>query len=468
MISLDKKSNTPLYDQLYSKIRKMIIIGEYPVDMKLTAVRVLAEDLGISKNTVETAYKQLMAEGFIRAERGSGYYVEDVSEYFALTDGHNGTMIHNEIKNRNVIKYDFRYSSIESSNFPWKKWKHYLSEAIADMEYQDYVSYESNKGNRELRENIRKFLYDNRGVECSAEQIIICSGTQHAAEIVANLLGGSKISVAFEEPGFYTTRNIFEKSGCNVKPVNVTEQGIDIEELYGTKAKLVYVTPSRQMPMGYVMPVENRKKLLQWAEEKGTYIFEDDYDSEFRHGVMPVPSIQSMDRRGSVIYVGTFSKILLPSYRMAYMVLPHKLLKQYEKKYKYFNSFLPTSHQVATTKFMEDGSLERHMWRMIKLNHEKHEILTESLKKYMGDNVEFYGQPGGTHLLVKIRGAGDEEDVLNKLNQYGVKIYGTKDFWINKNKCVPNLFMIGFNSINSRVIEEGCRTISEALKIDPQ
>lgn len=438
------------------------------MDMKLTAVRVLAADLGISKNTVETAYKQLMAEGFIRAERGSGYYVEDVSADFALADGQmkSRTCIRDDTQGQ--IQYDFRYSSIEVANFPWKKWKFYVSEAIADMEYQDYVSYESGKGNRELREHLRKFLYDNRGVKCSSDQIVICSGTQHAAEIAANLLGGKEISVAFEEPGFYTTRNIFQKSCYRIEPIPVTKQGIDLDELQKSKANLVYVTPSRQMPTGYVMPMENRKKLLAWAEDREAYIFEDDYDSEFRYGEMPIPAIQSMDRQERVIYVGTFSKILLPSFRMAYMVLPKKLLKLYEKKYRYFNSFLPTSHQIATTKFIEDGSLERHMRKIVKLNQSKCEILTEYLRKYMGDKITFYGQPGGTHLLVQLDGAGDEETVLNKLKQNGIKIYGTKDFWLNKKNCIPDLFMIGFNSIHAGVISEGCRRIAEALKSDPE
>lgn len=465
MISLDKKSGIPLYTQLYNNIRNQIIRGELEVNTKLTAVRVMAGDLSISKNTVESAYKQLMSEGFIRAEAGSGYYVEDVRSDFIFKDAHNEP-VKNQKKGEK-IKYDFRYSSIEVANFPWKKWKHYVGEAISDMEYQDYVSYESCKGNRDLRENLRKFLRDNRGVECSVDQIIVCSGTQHGAEIVLNMLGGSKLSIAFEEPGFYTTRNIFIKSGCNVVPVNITDEGIDIEELNRIRAKLVYVTPSRQMPTGHVMPKSRRLELLKWAQENEAYIFEDDYDSEFRYGSIPVPSIQSMDQSDRVIYVGTFSKILLPSFRMAYLILPKSLLEIFEEKYKYFNSFLPTSHQIATAKFMEDGSLERHMRRIVKLNQDKYEIMAKGLKKYLGENVEFYGEPGGTHILVKIKNSGTEKEVLNKLKSHSIKIYGTEQFFLNKKNCIPDLFMIGFHSIHSGVIEEGCREISKALKLYP-
>ena len=338
MISLDKKSNVPLYTQIYDRIRELIVSGELPADSKLTAVRVMAGNLGVSKNTVETAYKQLLSEGFIRAEAGSGYYVEDIRSDLMYSDSRmEHPNIHSNVEN---IKYDFRYSCIEAENFPWKKWKHYLVEAISDMEYQDYVSYEACKGNVELRENLRNYLSKNRGVMCDAKQLVVCSGTQHAAEIVAGILGGKGVDVAFEEPGFYTTRNIFKRSGCNVIPISVTERGINIEELNKTKAKLVYVTPSRQMPTGYTMPKSKRLELLKWAEENDAYIFEDDYDSEFRYGSIPVPSIQSMDKSDRVIYVGTFSKILVPSFRMAYFVLPKKLLKIFEKKYKYFNSFL--------------------------------------------------------------------------------------------------------------------------------
>lgn len=430
MIRLDKKSKTPLYDQLYLEIRDSIITGKMKKGTKLTAVRVMAKDLGVSKNTVETAYKQLMAEGFIVPRKGSGYYVENIESDYALAK--TGDMNYlknaeNQEKKResshfdNKIIYNFRYSSIEVSNFPWKKWKHYVGEAIADMEYQDYVSYESSKGNKELRGNIKKFLGDNRGVKCSTSQIILCSGTQHAAEIVANLLGENGLNVAFEEPGFYTTRNIFKKSGCRVVSVDVRADGIDIEKLSTTQSKLVYVTPSRQMPTGVVMPLERRKELLKWAEKNDAYIFEDDYDSEFRYGSMPIPSIQSLDTNDRVIYVGTFSKILLPSFRLAYLVLPQSLLKLYEKKYRYFNSFLPTSHQIATSKFMEDGSLDRHMRKIINLNEKKCDVLRKSLMKYMGNQVSFYGEPGGTHLLVKINNAGDEESVLNKLKAKGYK-----------------------------------------------
>lgn len=465
MISLDKKSNIPLYTQLYNQLRKGIINGELKVDGKLTAIRVMAEDLGISKNTVETAYKQLLSEGFIRAEIGSGYYVEDVCSDFIFQGKGKGK---NEIKNdREKMKYDFRYSSIEVSNFPWKKWKHYVGEAIADMEYRDYVSYESCKGNGELRENLKKFLHDNRGVQCETKQILVCSGTQHGAEMIINMLGGKGLNVAFEEPGFYTTRNIFTNSGCNVSPVTVTETGIDMEELKRSQAKIVYVTPSRQMPTGRVMTKEERMELLHWAEENKAYIFEDDYDSEFRYGSIPVPSIQSMDTNDRVIYAGTFSKILLPSFRMAYIILPKRLLRLFEKKYKYFNSFLPTSHQIATAKFLKDGSLERHMRRMVKLNQDKCEILIKGLKNYLGDYMEPYGRPGGTHILVKIHHVGEEDAVLKKLKEKSVKIYGTKQFFLNKERAIDSLFMIGFNSINTNMIEEGCKAIAEALELYP-
>lgn len=467
MVFLDKKINKPLYEQLYDELKEEIVTNKLPKNTALNSVRVMAKELQISRNTVDRAYQQLLAEGYIRSVPGSGYYVEDIAnDYF---EGHakleTVTAVKKPIKvAESKIKYDFRYSSIDASVFPWNKWRKYVQNALLEEGNLQTIPYESNKGNLALRKSLCNLLNRHRGVICKPEQIILCAGTQYAMQIVTNILPPNEFRLAFEEPGYHAMRNIFLKKGYSLTTIPVLADGIDDELLEKTNCNLVYMTPSHQFPTGAVTSVAKRNRILNWAHQNDAYIIENDYDSEFRYGVVPIPSFQSLDQHETVIYVGTLSKVMLPSIRCAYLILPERLLERYDDLYSYFNAALPSYHEKALQEFIDDGVLEKHIRKISLLNEQKYRVLIEALKIYLHDNVELFVQPAGVHTLAKIPKCKDQEALIAWLKEYSVGIHGTKKYYHNKKDAREDVFLIGYNSMSEEEIWHGCKVFGGALE----
>lgn len=460
--------NKPLYEQLYDELKESIVSNKLPKDTVLSSVRIMAKELHISRNTVDRAYQQLLAEGYIRSVPGSGYYVEDISnDYFDdyIMEKSN-VKVSTEVRpKKRKLKYDFRYSSIDSSAFPWAKWKKYVQNALLEESDLETIPYEVNKGNTRLRKCLCAFLNKHRGVRCRPEQVIICPGTQFAMDILSNILPATQYRLAFEEPGYDAMRNIFLKKGYNLTTIPVVEDGLDENLLLQTNCNLLYMTPSHQFPTGVVTSIKRRNKILKWAYDNDAYIIENDYDSEFRYGVIPIPSFQSLDRNNRVIYVGTLSKVLLPSIRCAYLILPEPLVEKYDDMYEHFNSALPSYHQAALAGFIEDGHLEKHIRKMSAVNEAKYHVLLESMEMYLEDYVEFLKQPSGVHTLAKITRCKDQEELLRFLKEeYSIGIYGTKQYYYKSSNASEELFLLGFNSMTEEEIQKGCEYLGEALE----
>ena len=466
MIYLNKKDKSPLYEQLYSKIKQEIVSGILAKDSALSSLRVLEKELQVSRNTVDRAYQQLLAEGYIRSVPGAGYFVEDIeNDYFCddnLLVGSNNTKV--DFKKKKKVKYDFEYASIDSDLFPWGKWKKYLHNAILTESSSDAISYESNKGNELLRKSLCGFLNRHRGVNCEPEQIIICAGTQYAMEIVTNLLPADVNRLAFEEPGYDAMRYLFEEKGYCITSIPVLEDGVDLDLLSKTNCNILYITPSHQFPTGVVTSISNRNKMLKWACQNDAYIVENDYDSEFRYGSMPIPSLQSLDKWNKVIYVGTLSKVLSPSIRCAYVILPKNLIETYDRKYRYFNSALPSYHQLALAQFIEDGLLEKHLRRVSTINEKKYFVLIKAIKELLSDEIEIFTQPSGVHTLVRLKKCKNQKEMIQKMEEASIAIYGIKMHWHHQKNAEEDTFLMGFNSMSEEDIRNGCKRMAEVLR----
>ena len=466
MIYLDTNDKKPLYEQLYAAIKDEIVSGRFPKDTVLSSLRVMEKELHVSRNTVDRAYQQLLAEGYIRSVPGAGYFVEDIeNDYFRVEKVPNRNL--DENKNKQLIKkkvrYDFEYASIDSNLFPWSKWKKYIQNAIITESSSSALSYERNKGNQLLRNSLCGFLNRHRGVNCKPEQIIICAGTQYAIEIVSNILPVDENRVAYEEPGYDAMRYIFEQKGYSITSIPVLEHGIDVELLAKTNCNLLYITPSHQFPTGVVTSISNRNKMLKWAYQNDAYIIENDYDSEFRYGIMPIPSLQSLDRFQKVIYTGTLSKVLSPSIRCAYLILPENLLDVYNEKYKYFNATLPSYHQLALANFIDDGLLEKHLRRVSTINEKKYLVLLNAIKEYLSNEIEIFQQPAGVHTLVKFINCKNQEEMIEILRNASIGIYGIKEHWHEQKKASEDIFLMGFNSMSEEDIRNGCKKMAKVL-----
>jgi GntR family transcriptional regulator/MocR family aminotransferase len=477
MVYLDKTSEIPLYEQIYNGLKQNIEEGRLERNYHLKSLRILEKELGVSRNTIDRAYQQLVAEGYIRAVHGQGYFVEDIgSDVFRDIVVPKPVSLPEHSSKKIKVKYDFEYESIESELFPWRKWKKYIHEALLLEESGSSISYESGKGNLKLRESLAGFLHRHRGVVCSPEQIVLCAGTQFAMDILTAVLPKEKHRIAFEEPGYNAMRYFLEENGYSITSIPVHDTGIYTRLLDISNCNVLYITPSHHFPTGAVTSIAVRNQLLKWAYTTDSYIIENDYDSEFLYGMMPIPSFQSLDytrnnlkNSGSplqnrVIYMGTLSKVLSPSVRCAYLILPQSLLSRYEEKYRYFNSPLPKYHQIALANMITDGELERHIRKLSIINEKKYDVLTKAIGDYLSDRVKIIGHPAGVHTLVKIPGCKDHKQILDDLERESVRIYSIKEHCHDQIKAYEDLFMMGFNSMSEQSIRNGCRKMAEVLK----
>lgn len=464
MIILQVNNGRTLYEQLFEALRQGIIQGEFKKDSRLKPIRVLAKELHISNNTVNRAYQQLLAEGYIRSVQGSGYYVEDVQELLGMNGLPAANAVEDIGKTDDPLKYDFCYENIEGDYFPWTKWRKYVQDAMLEESYSTSITYEQNKGNLALRRSLCDYINDSRGVNCSPSQMIISAGTQYAMDIITNILPQKRYIVGVEEPGYGGMRQIFTNKGYTIESLPITDSGIDLKALENSDCNLLYLTPSHQFPTGITTSLEERLKILAWAEKKRAYIIENDYDNEFLYGKKALPSMQSLDSGDNVIYLSTLSKVLSPALRCAYFVLPDTLLRNYENQYQYYYAALPTYHQKALASFIRDGHLERHVRKMALLNRKKYEIFNRIMAKEILEKVKIFPIPAGSHILMQIKGCMDQEDFIQQMRKKGLGVYGTKSYWLDQASAPEDLFLFGYNSLTEQELEAACTVLAHAVR----
>ena len=327
-IALNKDHDKPLYEQLYIGIKDAIIQQQIITGTKLPSKRKLADFLNISQTTVELAYAQLLAEGYISAKPRVGYFVEALDELpyvekmapkFVATS------------TPQTYRYDFSPGKIDADAFPFTLWRKYAKDVI-DESYKDLLQIGHRQGEPVLREQIAHYLYQSRGITCTPDQIVIGSGTEHLLPMILRLFDDDS-KLAIENPGYSAIpRNELKQRAI---PISVDDDGLVVDELDQSNADLVYITPSHQFPTGAVLSAARRAQLLKWAAGLANrYIIEDDYDSEFRYIGKPIPALQGLDQNDKVIYLSTFTKSLMPSLRVAYFVLPTALIAKYQELFE--------------------------------------------------------------------------------------------------------------------------------------
>ena len=469
MIRFDPSSKLPAYIQIYHQIKENILREHLEKGRRLPSTRELSEMLKVSRNTVEAAYLQLSAEGYIKSRPGSGFFVEDLNlGHFSNTK----TRSVQEKKESNPrtsdeqqYHYDFQYGRLSPREFPVKLWRRYLNQAILDGA-GNLTSYSEPKGEPGFRIQVMNYLHNYRGVNCSPDQIIILPGTQPCLNLICQLFNKDFHQIAMEDPGYDGARYVFENSNYAITPIGFDSKGVKIAELKKSGSKLIYITPSHQFPMGYVTPIQKRLQLLEWAENEGGYIIEDDYDSELRYSGRPIPSLQCIDRKGRVIYTGTFSKAFSPAIRMSYLVLPVSLLTKYKNVFKEYDCSVPWIQQKALEQFMIEGHWTSHIRKICQSNKRKHDLLIKCLEKYFGTAITIHGKNAGLHILVEFHSGLQERDAISKAKRKGVKIYPVSPYWIRSNLYKNNFVMLGYSSLSEEDILEGTRLLRDAWQAD--
>lgn len=461
LITIDKQSTNTLIRQIYNQIRSQILNGKLPAGKKLPATRELAVDLSVSRNVVIEAYELLMAEGFLESKRGSGTYVAqgvclDWEKFESSSTPENHLPVEQKI-----TFIDFRSGVPDLNAIPQKK--------LAQLAYKTWVhssktafSYDLPAGNRELRESITQYLKRTRGVVCDPKQIIITSGSVQGLSLAAKTLLSSGKRVLIEDPSNKDIRKIFAAQGAEIVPGPVDENGL-ITELLSTNEQIdvIQVTPSHQYPLGGILPIRRRLELIRFAQKMGAYIIEDDYDSEYRYEGPPVSSLQGLAPE-RVIYLGTFSKILFPSLRLGYMILPKELFSEALNLKRLSDIHTNSQNQLVLAEFIKNGGLERHIARMKKIYRKKRDHFIKSLKTEYPNELRIWGSSTGIHLVVEFPGVHFDESILTKIKASGVGVYPVEEHAIKKDTHTQKL-IFGYGHLSEMQIEEGIKLFSKTL-----
>lgn len=451
----DSASKEPLYMQLYRFLKLEIQCGRIKAGARLPSKRKLAVHLGISKNTIEAAYQQLDAEGYVDCQPRKGIFVKEMEE--GIYPGRVKKPVR-PISRTEEYKIDFSHGRVDVSHFPFSKWRR-LNQQLQFQDEGDYLHVGHPQGELPLREEIAEYLFQSRGVICSSEQIIIGARIQYLLGMLHVTLG-KECLYAMENPGFHRVRTTLEGHGLIVESIPLDEQGIRIQPLYDKCVDVVYVTPSHQFPTGTIMPISRRNELLRWADRTKGYIIEDDYDSEFRYAGKPIPALQGLNETERVIYLGTFSKSFIPSIRLSYMVLPGHLMEEYQTRLNMYKQTVSRITQVALAAFMKEGDWNRHLNRMRNVYRRKQKILITAINRHMGDRVTIIGEKSGLHILLQVHSGQSESCLIELAKGRSIKIYPTSIYHTGGGRGNPAV-LLGFGGLSEEEIETGIRGLAE-------
>jgi GntR family transcriptional regulator / MocR family aminotransferase len=459
---LDRSKDEPLYIQLYDYIKKEIQEGSIKAATRLPSKRKLSEYLQISQNTVEAAYQQLSAEGYVESKVRKGIFVNKLEEEMASFQP-----VHvpytKKVPEERKYDIDFNHGKIDLEHFPFNEWRKLTLQSLYFDERELFLNGDP-QGEPRLREEIAKYLFQSRGVRCSADQIIIGAGTQYLIGLLCMVIGKGYM-YSMENPGFHRVRSVLQDQKVPLTYIPLDEDGININHLKKSNANIAYVTPSHQFPTGIVMPVTRRIELLKWAEEKNGYIIEDDYDGEFRYIGKPIPSLQGLDSHGKVIYLGTFSKSLIPSIRISYMILPPELAAVYHGKFHMYKQTVSRLNQNTLYQFIQGGHWERHLNKMRNTYRRKHNILRLAVEQNFTDGAEMIGSKSGLHILLKVHNGMSEEVLIRTAAAAGVNIYPTSIYYQNKSKDAQPEILLGYGGVTEVQIEEGMKLLKDSWKM---
>ena len=460
MISITKTSAGPLYLQIYNQLRQDIASGTLAEGAVLTGSRMLAVMLGVSRNTVDNAYAQLMAEGYIAPRKGVGFEVLHVPSLAAAPPVCEKKSRQTDLQPPHgpapdSIVYDLTNSSHTVDLFPKGLWKKYTLECLEMLEREEKISaLQTMQGEAYLRRHLLAYLKRIRGVHCTEDQIIITCGLQQSLEYICKMAARHGQTLLMEEPGYNKAAAVFRSNHIGIQTVPVDEGGLTVARLPAqTGAFALYATPSHQFPTGVTLPIGRRHALLAWAQRNGVYILEDDFDSELRYYSKPIPSLQSIDTENRVIYLGTFSKGISPSIRMGYMILPPQLAAVFHEMFAEYNSTVPVLNQYIIGRLLETGHYDRHIRRLGHIFKNRLELFIKELS-CLGAGVRITGNGTGQYFLLRFPEGTDQQRLIAQAMAHGVRVYPTMQFWQEKAECPPHTLFLGFGKIRHEDIPD--------------
>jgi GntR family transcriptional regulator/MocR family aminotransferase len=421
LITVDRRLAKPLYQQIYDAFRRRVLHGELRAGQVVPSTRELARELRVSRLPVLDAYSQLLAEGYFESRVGSGTFIAT-----ALSAGADRNVCAPQGSRRisehaaALPQYEraatslgpFQVGQPDLHSFPIEIWSKLVARYSRHIRVKA-LQYGELTGLRELREAIAHYLRTSRAVHCEASQILIVSGSQQALDLSTRVLLDAGSSAWVEEPGYWLAHNVLKAAGVRAVPVPVDSEGLDVSAgiRRSRKARAVFVAPSHQYPLGVTMSASRRLQLLDWAQRAGAWIIEDDYDSEYRYDSLPIASLQGLDANARVIYIGTFSKVMFPSLRLGYMVVPPDLVERFTAMRQLMDLGPAQTTQAVMADFIREGHFSRHIRRMRPIYANRRQMLVAEIERELGDVATITGDAAGMHLAVFLSGIADDRAI---------------------------------------------------------
>ncbi|WP_339282053.1 PLP-dependent aminotransferase family protein [Paenibacillus sp. FSL H8-0282] len=477
LITLDKQRPIPLSRQIYEQVRNAIHSGALSGGDSLPPSRTLANQLEVSRSVILQSYELLQAEGYLEMRKGAGTYIaglpveekdpqDSENPYNFITKGPDfltlnpSSIIENDL---NTVLCNFRHGVPAWDAFPMDQWQKALMNACRRAS-PDTLGYGPVEGSLGLRQEIARLLRSTRSMPVVPEQIVITSGATQALDILSRIFVSKGDHVIVEDPSHNVVREIFSFAGAVVTPIRVDLEGISVDELQVScdtikegphkKPKLAYVTPSHQFPFGVTLSMKRRVQLLEWAKANQAFIIEDDYDSEYRYEGPKLSSLAGLDVDGRVIYVGSFSKVLFPSLRIGYVVLPPTLIQPFLAVKWITDRMSSALDQEALAEFIQNGHYARHVTQMGKLYAARRACLVKSLDAEFGSRVRYYGEEAGLHLLIELESNAEEYRIAELALRYGVRVYPASSYFVGSKPQGP-VFLLGYSNLTENQIKMG-------------
>jgi GntR family transcriptional regulator / MocR family aminotransferase len=480
LVQIDPRSRAGLQQQIYSSIRRGILDGVLRSGTRLPSSRALADDLEVSRTTTLLAYDQLQAEGYLNPRHGSGTFI--ASE---LPDDRVGVVLphgrprpaHPPLSRRGEAlaatpppanripgpTRAFRLGVPALDLFPVRLWSQLSARRLRNVSVAQ-LDYGDASGLPQLREAIAHHLEVARGTRCTADQVVVVAGAQRGIELICRLLLDVGDEAWLEEPGYPGARSALIAAGARAVPVRIDDEGLDVEAgvLQAPQARLAYVTPSHQFPVGVQMSLRRRLALLKWASSARAWIVEDDYDSEFRYGTRPIPCLHGLDADGRVIYVGSFSKSLFPALRLGFLVVPVDLVSKLHDVRRASDVHPPAIDQAVLADLIDGGHYERHLRRMRAAYRERLDALTDGLDRHCGGVVKLRPVRTGLHAAADLVGV-HAADLARECGERGVEVNPLSAYFMSRQKP-PNAIALGFASVRPEAIQSGTEKLAQAIE----
>ncbi|MDD5293941.1 MAG: PLP-dependent aminotransferase family protein [Candidatus Izemoplasmatales bacterium] len=450
-IYLDSSSSTPLYMQLYDHMRQLIINGSLEAHAKLPSRRQLANHLKVSEMTVMMGYEQLLAEGYIYAQKRTGYYVESLPSLKIMIPPKKPHLDSPVTEAKHYL--EFKTNVIARDAFPYDLWAKCEKQVITDT-LRAHINEKTLYGYAPLREEIAKYLYNYRAIEVTPEDIIITSGSETLVPLIKGLMSEHSC-VGLENPGYPKLSHMYQSLSIPTTPIRLDGNGMAMDALEASHVTMIHITPSHQFPTTEVMSVKKRMALLEWANQRDDrWILEDDYDSEFRFSGKPIPALRSLDHHGKVIYFNSFSKSIAPSIRIGFVVIPSSLRQKMRLHSWDYSCPVSMIQQMTLKQFMADSHFERHLNRMRNLYKAKRDYLMTALMRLPFDDMfRIVGSDAGLHFLMVFE-AISESRLIACAKEKGVLINGLSQYMLSPIKDTPATIVMGYSDLEEKEIDD--------------